>query len=178
MLRTEAIIKTMTAIITRTCLSLKIVRGKRRRSICGSAAIKSGNYSAGAGIGRSGAGASGAGWWIGCVLSIQAMLRMRATNAATKRVPTMRERTAIWDTFFLFECGRAIADGRVKSQAREVFLIRRNDLPPPIALYRPCRLPVCRMKSCLSLPEALGRPSRILRSVTSRKSRALAVTQL
>ncbi len=49
MLRTEAIIKTMTAIITRTCLSLKIVRGKRRRSICGSAAIHPANYSAGAG---------------------------------------------------------------------------------------------------------------------------------
>ncbi|TCM72204.1 hypothetical protein EV291_12071 [Rhizobium sp. BK068] len=72
-------------------------------------------------MGRSGAGASGAGSCVGCDLSIQAMLRMMATNTATKRVPTMRERMAIWGTFLLFAYGTAIENGRVKTEASQLF---------------------------------------------------------
>lgn len=140
-------------------------------------------YGVGVGMGRSGAGASGEGSCVGCDLSIQAMLRMMATKTATKRVPTMRERMAIWDTFLLFECGTAIENGRVKTEASSFFsdhqrwlaafllafpevavVPQSNETDAPLALISTSGSPQCGR----SKDRALLWLSRSLRPVTGR----------
>ncbi len=52
-------------------------------------------YCAGGGWLGTVAGASGSGWWSGCVLSIQPMLSTIATKIAMKVMPKIKERNAM-----------------------------------------------------------------------------------